>query len=55
MFNYLLYLIKKIIRKTICIELTQNDLIDLNSLEKKIYFALKENISYHGVVILTKE
>jgi hypothetical protein len=55
MFNYLLYHIKKIIRKPICIELTKNDLIDLNSLEKKIYFALKENVSYHGVVTLTKE
>jgi hypothetical protein len=55
MFNYLFYQLKKIIRKPICIELTQNDLINLNSLEKKIFFGLKENVSYHGVVILTKE
>jgi hypothetical protein len=54
MFNYLLYFIKKIIRKPICIDLTLDDLIDLNYLENKIYFGLEENVSYYGVVILTK-
>lgn len=52
MFNYLLYLIKKTKGKSLYLNISENDLINLDLLQKKIYFSLEPNIYYHGVVIL---